>query len=723
MSFLDLNISLGRYQMRINSKQKNFFLFIFPASILILILFPFLPPSLGESSTIQAPTNHPASLTQENNQITLSYNDRVLLELELITEPDDLDFNQVIHTEQDRINQVFKWTSQTKNLQIQGILYASEESFPCEAEKKHGALNLVRHSYGLSRSLLNRAVYDRKFDWVLSADFPCKIKITPSNSSPNHNHFKIALTGREITLRFRPYYYQKHRGLKYFKPWTYKVWREPVVGWCSWFAYFTNITENRIRNAADIISETLAPFGLQYLQIDDGYQQEPAGTPNTWLDPNHKFPSGLGSLSQYILSKGLKPGIWTYTSFHEKEYAFANKEYFVIDENNEPAYGNWVGYILDGSNPDTIKEIIRPIYRGLKNMGWTYFKVDALRHLRYEGYNSFAGYFKEKNIDRVEIYRNMAASIREEIGEESYMLGCWGIRPELIGIIDGCRIGTDGFGYGGLAQYNSFNNVVWRNDPDHIELSPKEAFRSSMVTSLTGSLFMLTDKPEIYQTGLVEAAKRSIPVLFTLPGQIYDVDPTRSRHIDRVDSEVSGSGPRVFDADQAPVCNLFLLEINKNYENWLVLGRTSSEEKLICFEDLGLPLENEYLVFEFWTKEFLGSFSGSFTPREIEPKYNCQLLCIRERKNYPQVIASNRHISCGAMEMDAVEWKDNTLSGKSSLIGGDNYILYILEPAEYEIKEVIGSNAKIINNQKSGLIRTIEFLPESSTFMDWKITY
>jgi hypothetical protein len=36
---------------------------------------------------------------------------------------------------------------------------------------------------------------------------------------------------------------------------------------------------------------------------------------------------------------------------------------------------------------------------------------------------------------------------------------------------------------------NSFNNVVWRNDPDHIELSDREAWRSTMVTSLTGSLF------------------------------------------------------------------------------------------------------------------------------------------------------------------------------------------------------------------------------------------
>ena len=81
-----------------------------------------------------------------------------------------------------------------------------------------------------------------------------------------------------------------------------------------------------------------------------------------------------------------------------------------------------------------------------------------------------------------------------------------------MGLVDACRIGDDGFAYAGLAQYNSFNNIVWRNDPDHIELN-EDAYRSTLVTSLTGSLFMLTDKPAVYRTPAVEPAKRTVPVL------------------------------------------------------------------------------------------------------------------------------------------------------------------------------------------------------------------
>ena len=161
-------------------------------------------------------------------------------------------------------------------------------------------------------------------------------------------------------------------------------------------------------------------------------------------------------------------------------------------------------------------------------------------------------------------------------------------KQELLGIIDGSRIGGDGFSLASLSQYNSFNNVVWRNDPDHIELSDAEAYRSTMVTSLTGSVFMLTDKPETYATPLVEPAKRAAPVLFTVPGQLFDVDPSRSDALSRVGAEVSGSGPRPFDAGYTPTVHLFSLEIDRPYEHWLLLGRTGGAYDHIAFADLGL---------------------------------------------------------------------------------------------------------------------------------------
>ena len=263
-------------------------------------------------------------------------------------------------------------------LELNGIINGTDESIACESVAPDKGLQVVRHVVGQSNNLVNNAVYNRREDWLLSFDVAiAKTKITPREKQ----QYDVEIKGREIIIRFLPHYYQKHRSLEYFNPSQYSVWKKSVAGWCSWFAYFDKITETDIKKTADVISEKLQPFGLNYLQIDDGYQQSPIGLPATWLKANEKFPSGLKSVANYIKSRRLIPAIWTNVSFADSANAFKNKNLFV-QNNNAPAFGNWVGYVMDGSNPQTIKELISPVYKGLKEDGWQYFKLDALRHLK-----------------------------------------------------------------------------------------------------------------------------------------------------------------------------------------------------------------------------------------------------------------------------------------------------------------------------------------------------
>ncbi|MGZ3810888.1 MAG: glycoside hydrolase family 36 protein [Mucilaginibacter sp.] len=607
-----------------------------------------------------------------------------------------------------------------KPVQLSGRIAGSEQSIACESEPADGLIKVVRHVVGRSTSPLNNAVYEREKDWLLSVDkFYPKVRITPLDKG-----YELNVSGWEIVIRFRPQYYQKHRGLSYFDPAKYKVWKKPVVGWCSWFAYFDQVNEQEVKETADVISDKLKPFGLEYLQIDDGYQQLPIGLPNTWLHTNKKFPSGLKNLAAYISSKGLTPGIWTNVSFADSAAAFKNKALFVHDRKGNPAFGNWVGYVMDGSNPQTIQQLIRPVYKGLNDDGFNYFKLDAIRHLKYEGYNSFKDYFAGKGTDRNEAFRNVAKEVRKQAGNNKFLLACWGIRPELVGIADGCRIGNDGYSYAGLAQYNSYNNIIWRNDPDHIVLSNQDAYRSCTATSLTGSLFMLTDKPDKYRNSpLIEAARRSIPVLYTQPGQVYDVDPSRSALINQADLEMSGSGPRPFDATSTTTTGLFELEINKPFENWVVLGRVDERDKVLPFKELGLDDKKEYLVFEFWTKKFEGIFNGRFIPGNIDTSFNCQVYCFREKQAHPQLLATNRHISCGGLELKNVEWKNNTLQGTSEVVSNNEYIIYIYEDNKFNFNNISVKNVRIVSNKKEGDIRMISLLSKSSGLVDWAVQY
>jgi alpha-galactosidase len=603
---------------------------------------------------------------------------------------------------------------------LQGVILGSEEAIACESEPLDKGLKVVRHVYGVSRSALNNAVYDRNEDWLLSIDrYSPNVSILPKEPG----RFELEARNWEIVIRFRPYFFRTHRGLPYFRPAEYSVWKRSVVGWCSWFAYFDSIDERSVRTTADVLAEKLKPYGLTYLQIDDGYEQQPIGIPSHWLVPNEKFPQGLAKLASYIASKGLTPGIWTNVAFADSAAAFSNRKFFVRDDGDVPATGNWVGYPLDGSNPGAIGAYVTPVYEKFREDGWKYFKLDALRHLKYEGYNAHAGYFGRMKADRNEALRNVVREVRRNIGN-NFLLACWGIRPELTGLVDGCRIGSDGYSYAGLAQFNSFNNIVWRNDPDHIVLSDKEAYRSCTATSLTGSLFMLTDKPEVYRTSpLTEAARRSMPVLFTLPGQVYDVDPSRSSRLALSDIELSGSGPRPFDASSSTTTGLFSLEVTKPYEHWLVLGRLDERDSRIPLKDLGLDEEKEYAVFEFWKKEFKGVIRKELLPGPIDSVYHCQVFCIREAQPHPQLLATNRHISCGALEVGDLTWKDNTLRGSGEIVPNEPYILYIHETGKFTDPAVTVSDGELLSSSKEGEMRIVKMVSKGSGNVGWELRY
>jgi len=664
-----------------------------------------------------APPNEPAKVVIKGGKIRISYDGATIFSGEVRAAGAGFQAETNVFRRGHLVSQVLLLTPRGEGkIGLYGTVTGSPESFPCEADRRDRGLTLVRHSSGLSRSLLNRAVYDRRRDWVLSVDAGPQTVVRPVEDVPTSRTFGLEAGGGEIVLRFRPRYYQLHRGLGFFEPWTYKIWPGSVAGWISWFAFFDRVTEQDIVETADTLSEVLLPFGYEYLQIDDGYQKG-EGLPELWLNANEKFPRGLGFLPLYVKSKGLRPGIWTNVAFKQADFAEAHRDWFVTDRSGRPSRGNWVEFILDASNSQAVDAVVRPLYRQLRGLGWEYFKVDALRHLRYEGYNAHSDYFRRKKLDLVATYRRYAETIRNEIGRDVFFLGCWGIRPELIGLVDGCRVGTDGFSYAGLAQFNSWNNVVWRNDPDHIELKD-DRYRSTLVTSLTGSILLLTDKPAFYRTGDVRPAKRAAPVLWTLPGQLFDADPSRSDALDRADAEISGSGPRVFDAGLAPTCDLFMLEVNRPFENWVVLGRTGESVSGVKFADLGLDRLKEYFVHEFWSDRLLGSFTGGFVPGPLDPVFKSQALVIRERKLHPQVITTSRHVTGGGVDLVDVQWRDGTLSGRSRVVSGDPYEIEITEPAGYDLEkfEADGAPAELT---KEGMIIRVKLAPAKSTEIGW----
>lgn len=685
---------------------------------------PLAAQSAPAARAASAPPNAPAIVIRGDSTLLLRYDGAVVFEGTLSVRGEAPVVNLLVDSSSASVTQVVKVTARGRGgaLTLRARLNTSGESFATEADPAEDSRPVVRHAVGNADNARNRAVYDRQRDWLLSVDEPARVRVRAGGVGDTVSRYELTADGGEIAIRFRPRYYQRHRGLARYEPWTYRPWAHSVAGWTSWYAFRDKVTEADIHRTADVMRDVLRPFGFTYLQIDDGFQQVPIGTPDHWLTANAKFPSGLPALQQAIRERGLEPGIWTNVSFAMRDSALAHPEWFVRDASGQPAYGNWVGYVMDGSSPATLNALIRPVYDSLRAMGWTYFKLDALRHLRYEGFNSFPEYFTQRGLDREQVFRNVVADIRSRIGLDRYLLACWGIRPELIGLVDGMRVGDDGFGYGAFAQYNSFNNVVWRNDPDHIELRQPDRYRATTLTSITGSVMMVTDPPEVYRTAQVDAALRTAPVLFTRPGQVYDVDPSRSALLGTVGNTTSGSGPRPFDADQRLLVPLHLLDIARPFEQWSVVARTGGDAD-IPLTDLGLEPGTEYVGFEFWTRRALGVVRDTLHAGAVDPTFQVQAICLRKRTTHPQLLATNRHVTCGGVDLQEVTWRDDALQGTSDVVGGDPYELYVTTPAAYGVPTVTVEGATLVSQRASQGVLVLRLLARRDGRVTWTLRY
>lgn len=95
----------------------------------------------------------------------------------------------------------------------------------------------------------------------------------------------------------------------------------PTMGWNDWYAHYRRITDQKMREAADIlVSSGMADVGYQYVNIDDCWANAekerdslrvgPFRDNHGNILPNKHFPDMKG-LTDYIHSKGLKAGIYT----------------------------------------------------------------------------------------------------------------------------------------------------------------------------------------------------------------------------------------------------------------------------------------------------------------------------------------------------------------------------------------------------------------------------
>jgi alpha-galactosidase len=86
----------------------------------------------------------------------------------------------------------------------------------------------------------------------------------------------------------------------------------PPMGWNSWNTFQTNISEQLVKDIADImVSSGMKDAGYTYLVLDDGWMAMERDPKSDDLVPDpKKFPNGIKTVIEYVHSKGLKFGLY-----------------------------------------------------------------------------------------------------------------------------------------------------------------------------------------------------------------------------------------------------------------------------------------------------------------------------------------------------------------------------------------------------------------------------
>lgn len=219
-----------------------------------------------------------------------------------------------------------------------------------------------------------------------------------------------------------------------------RIPKKSASGWCSWYYYYTKITEDKVLSNLSKLSAMTETLPVDFVQVDDGYQARIGD----WLETNKTFKSGMKDMASRIINAGVVPGIWTAPFYaRPKSRLFReHREWFLHNSKGKPINGGWNPlwggrvYALDATHPGAQK-YLHTVYTTLYEMGYRYFKCDFLyaATLPAERHNP--------QTTRAQALRIGLGVIREAIGENSFLLGCGCPITAAVGIVDGMRIGMD----------------------------------------------------------------------------------------------------------------------------------------------------------------------------------------------------------------------------------------------------------------------------------------
>lgn len=617
-----------------------------------------------------------------------------------------------------------------------------------------GCFNLRPHRASHEQAILGQVgspllagingMYDKNWDllidWHGCAWEWISKHITHTNDGRNTAKLEVELSQKALFINLRPHYYRMHLGFHYHEPWNFQPNQKPVAGWCSWEAYRRNINQDKISEISEFMEKNLRDYGLEYIQVDDGYQKMPLPYDENktmaegWLTcDENTFPQGHKGIVDTICSHHLSPAIWTNVNITNPKFPKCHRN-DVIWYQGKPLKGEWIDYIYS-CLPECLHKHVTPLFQSLQELGYQYIKIDAIRHLLFDGLHECVRLGIFSNKEAQERFRAFMQATRDGMGKHVYYLASWGVIQEVVGIADACRIAMDANPtWAGIrmqlfesARWFHTNRILFLNDPDHVCVRTKSEWAKSVLSliSLSGELYMLSDTPDAYSDEKLSIIRKTLPPLSTKPAETgtlsldfpaYTWTKLHGFAVQSHETPVQMDGITPQEAENMagdyptmnndhPFSTLWAFHIEKNKRKWCVVARVATvplKASTVQLINLGLDSDKEYHVFDFWRQKYMGIVKCAVDCRELNLG-ECQVLSFYEKIDEPQVIASSRHVSMDAVSIIRHEYVNQTLKLTIHGVVNTCETYYVCIPQELYYKDIVSDGAQCTVKSEQGL--------------------
>ena len=512
---------------------------------------------------------------------------------------------------------------------------------------------------------------------------------------------------------------------------------QPTV-FCTWYApppYGGPSDAKHLIENVGIAITNLGPYGFSVAQIDDGWQAglkrtEPASSPRknfTMANPDGGYPDGMLDTADKLKAMGVTPGLWfmPFAGTATDPWFAEHQDWFVKTASGQPYDTPWGGDSLDMTYDPARAYLSNVVQRITHEWGYQYIKIDgmwmgtATRQLYpntgYKEDGIGEAIFHDPTASNIEAFRRGMKLVRRTAGPGVFILGCnspqnMRVYGASMGYLDAMRVGPDnkpqwasmlrGPTFGSRNYF--LNGRVWYNDPDPVYVRPMVPYNDARTlcswVAISGFLDVSSEAYAELPPERMELLKRTMPahgLLSVRPVDFFENDPPRAWTLQATNRTIIG---------------LF---------NWDDAG----EQFNYSMDRLGLDADVDYYAFDYWQNKLLPPIHGSLQ-MSIDG-HDCRVLSIRPAATHPEVISTSRHVTQGVIDLLDEAWdaSTKTLSGRSKLVGGDDYELRIVVPDELTAAEATADAGDAKLQAAEGNLVRVKLATPDSREVSWSVKF